>query len=822
MDCFAYRITVSLGALAIGLCTSPALAQQQSTSPTADTTPVETTAQASTAQSNAASASAAAAANGDQSEIIVTGLKRNDKFLNTPVSVQVFSELAITRSGITRPQDFLSLTPNVTFITANHAGEFFVNIRGQASVRQSESAVAVVIDGVQLSTQNEFNGELVDIKQIEVLKGPQSAYYGRNATAGAIIITTKPPTDTFEGQVFASYGNEDSAKINASVGGPIVPGKLRFRAAISETTTDGSYTNIITGEKPQRFRQTTGRLRFDWEVSDRLTADFRLGASKGTGGGIGYNAQIAGTVVGGVPVAGVNTNAVGIPYVADVPGLNNQLKENVALKLDYDVGFATLTSVSSYNVITDDYQAKNFPYADYEDSRNSFGAFAVAFGDRTQKFRIANRAFTQEFRITSVGDTRFKWQAGLYYLYQKRRFITVQGQNGRVQQNPDGTIVPPLSLDANGNLVRTLQGGGVILPNFSINGLDTVNPTDSFDDNKYTYRNIAPFANASFDITDRLTFAAALRYDNERRTIQNVTPNVPNPIAGAATFNLCVLTTGRSPADCHDATTFQQVQPKATLTYKLPGIGSVFASYGKGFKSGGFNPIGTRATLLKAPGADPSRIFVQDTYNKEVSNAYEIGYKTSLFRGHLGFNGAVFQTDLSNAQQYEFYPTAGIQAVSSIDKARIKGFEFDINARPTDWLTLFGGYGYVDAKVLELKAAPEYVGNRTPYTANNNATVGAQVYTPLYEKLDFTARAEMVHTGSIWYDTSNLPGSRRAPVNLVNVRIGVANEKYSLTMWSRNLLDKQYNADAVPLLTIIQAVFPAPRRTFGLEGRVNF
>jgi outer membrane receptor protein involved in Fe transport len=86
-------------------------------------------------------------------DIIVTGLKRDERFINAPVSVQVFTEEAITKAGVTRPQDFLNLTSNVTFIQTNHAGEAFVNIRGQASVRQAESAVAVVIDGVQGSAK---------------------------------------------------------------------------------------------------------------------------------------------------------------------------------------------------------------------------------------------------------------------------------------------------------------------------------------------------------------------------------------------------------------------------------------------------------------------------------------------------------------------------------------------------------------------------------------------------------------------------------------------------------------------------------------------
>ena len=526
--------------------------------------------------------------------IIVKGLKRDEKFIEVPVTVQVFDEAAIENAGIERPQDYLRLTPNVTFLSANHAGEFFVNIRGQASVRQSESAVAVVIDGVQLATQNEFNGELFDLQQIEVLKGPQGALYGRNAAAGAIIITTKAPTDDFEGQGKFSYGNWSSVKATASVGGAIVPGKLRFRAAGAYTDTDGPFTNIVTGEKSFRLSEKLGRLRLDWLASDDLTLDFRIGASEVTGGALAFNPQIAGTTVGGVFVGGIDTNNTDVPFVADVEGRNLQSKFDTSLKADWDLGFATLTSVTAWSQITDNYQGKNLPYADFLDPRNDFGVFAVVFGDRTQKFRIANRAFTQELRLTSSDDARIQWQFGFYFLDADRKFTTEQGLNGRPLLNPDGTIVPPLSLAPDGSLIRTLQGGGIILPTLGIDGIDTVNPTDNYDNNLFGATNYAPFGNVQFNLTDALEVSLALRYDIEKRSIRTLTPDIPNPVTGASTFNLCVLTTGRPADECFEKETFKQLQPKATITYVFGDEGSIFFSYGRSFKSGGFNPIGTR------------------------------------------------------------------------------------------------------------------------------------------------------------------------------------------------------------------------------------
>ena len=756
-------------------------------------------------------------------EIIVTGLKRDSSLAEAPVSVQVFTESTIQQAGIDRPADYLNLVPNVTLIDASgvHAGEAFIAIRGQTSIRQSESAVAVVIDGVQLSTQNEFNGELFDIQQIEVLKGPQGAIYGRNASAGAIIIQTKPPTDEFTGNTTLSYGNWDSYKVNAAVSGALIPEKLRFRAAASLNDTEGPFENIVTGENVARSNEKLGRLRLDWIVNDDITADFRIGASRLTGGAIRANPQIAGTVVGGVPVPAVDTGQTNIPFVADVPGENLQTKFNASLKVDVDLGIGTLTSITAWNEISDNYQAKNFPYSNFSDARNDFGVFATIFGDRTQKFRIDNEAFTQEIRLTSPGDQRVRWQLGFYFLDSDRRFTTEQGLNGRPTVNPDGTLVPPVVLNPDGTLTINLSGGGQILPTIGIDGIDTVNPTDSYDDNSFGATNYAPFGNIQIDITDSLELSAAVRYDIEERSIVSLTPDIPNPVTGAPSFNQCVLL-GIAAADCRDERTFKQAQPKATLTYKFPDSrGSIFASYGRSFKSGGFNPIGTRQNLIDS-GLPPATIFVQDSYDKEVADAYEIGVKTVWADGRVRLNGAAFYTDVENSQQFEFFPSTGAQAVSAIDNVEIFGFEADATIQPTDYLTIFFGGGYIDAEIRELRAAPQFEGNRAPFTYDYNVNAGFQVAKPLDNGLTALARGEYIRTGSVWYDAANLAGTRRDPVDLVNARLGVSGDNWEVSLWSRNLFNERYNADVVPLLSFISVPFKALPRSYGGEVRISF
>src|SRR3546814_9676670 len=131
----------------------------------------------------------------------------------------------------------------------------------------------------------------------DVCSSDLSALYGRNAAAGAIVITTKEPGDTFEGTAMVGYGNFDTKKATASIGGPISD-NLKFIVSGSFRDTDGPFTNITPGEKLQRYRRDLGRARLLWEPTDRLTVDVCVSGSSSTGGGSVSNAQLVGLPLG--------------------------------------------------------------------------------------------------------------------------------------------------------------------------------------------------------------------------------------------------------------------------------------------------------------------------------------------------------------------------------------------------------------------------------------------------------------------------------------------------------------------------------------------
>ena len=165
----------------------------------------------------------------------------------------------------------------MNLVETQNAGTSFVVLRGISQARNSEPSVAVVVDGVLETNPAAFNQELLDIRQIEVLKGPQGALYGRDAIGGAIIIHTREPADHFEGRAAVGVGNGTSEKGLMTLSGPMNSSKtLKYLAAFNVYNTDGFLQNTYLNQKADPARDYTGRARSLWTPSDVFTADLRF------------------------------------------------------------------------------------------------------------------------------------------------------------------------------------------------------------------------------------------------------------------------------------------------------------------------------------------------------------------------------------------------------------------------------------------------------------------------------------------------------------------------------------------------------------------
>jgi len=181
-------------------------------------------------------------------EVVVSARKVDENLQDVPIAMSVFTSSDIEDAGIQRPEDFIALTPNVVMANTVNVGDTLVTIRGLTSTRDAESNFAFVVDGVLQTNPNAFNRELLDIAQIEVLKGPQGALYGRNATSGAILITTKAPSEESESTAVVGMGVNNSTKLQFVNSGKIGE-NVYTRFSVSTRETDGEHTNIFSNSK---------------------------------------------------------------------------------------------------------------------------------------------------------------------------------------------------------------------------------------------------------------------------------------------------------------------------------------------------------------------------------------------------------------------------------------------------------------------------------------------------------------------------------------------------------------------------------------------
>ena len=288
-------------------------------------------------------------------EVVVSARKVDESFQDVPIGMTVFTSSDVEDAGIERPEDFIALTPNVVMANTVNAGDTLVTIRGLTSTRDAESNFALVVDGILETNPNAFNRELLDIAQIEVLKGPQGALYGRNATSGAILITTKEPEEGSSSRVVAGAGNNGSAKLQY-VTNATVADNVKARFSVSTRETDGEHTNIYSGlNNVDFFEDTSIQSRFLVDDGGPTTWDIRAGYSDVSGGTINFNAVFAlpaftsfGTPGDDQFFKDVNTHE--FKYMFNVPPVNEQETTNLSVKMDTELEDGNLlTAIVSYN-----------------------------------------------------------------------------------------------------------------------------------------------------------------------------------------------------------------------------------------------------------------------------------------------------------------------------------------------------------------------------------------------------------------------------------------------------------------------------------------
>lgn len=800
-------------------------------------------------------------------EIVVTARQREEKLVDVPATVQAFTAADIQAAGIERPGDFVALTAGLSQVQTAEVGDLQLSIRGLNTGRDSETNFALVVDGVLQTNPNAFNQELANIQQIEVVKGPQGATFGRNALAGAVIITTRKPTDQFEAEGTIGYGNKDTMKANFYLGGGLGNGVDASLGAFYRKT-NGFFVNSFLGcnDCVDHYEEYGATPRIIFRAGDNGTIDVKAKYSKATSGAINFNAAFALPVfvaITGNPDFFQNVNEHPFRYISNIDPQNEQENKQVSVKGDWKLGVGTLTAWIAYNdqtnfFLTDGTSAAFGLYAStpwcqadiaaqvggplpsptfYAGANSVLPPYSPSRCDGYQYQQRDQKDASAEIRLASPGDQPLRWLGGLYYADIKRHVVVSQGADtgtGFLEQAFVPTSGP--------------------------------NPTDLLYDDDFHSKVSAVFGQLAYDVVPNLEAALALRYDSEKRSVDNNVPTGAGALAQtpgfansptapyinpAYTADPALATTGIPSRD----QTFSELQPKLSFNWKFRDRWAAYASYGYGFRSGGFNSTGSNATIAQFLGAlryvqpdgtvttTPSLTTVginYDDYKKEVSKAAELGVKAELLDRSLSLNLAVFHTKVDNMQIFNFLagPFGLLRVVTNVDEATLKGVEGDLRWKANANVSLFAAVGITNSNIDKYTGRPYTAGNKVPYAPEYTANAGVDFNFPLASSgLSLLARVDASSVGKTWFgpvqnnsvqtEFFSLPGdfskTERDAFTLVNARLGLAGEHWAATLWGRNLGDKQYLAEVIPAPEFGGSfIHSGTGRAYGLDVRYSF
>ncbi len=710
-------------------------------------------------------------AQGALEEVVVTARKRAETLEESPLSVRAFTAGEIESAGIETPRDFVNLTPNVTLVETQNAGNAFINVRGVSQARNSEMSVAVLVDGVLMTNPAQFTQQLVDVEQVEVLRGPQGALYGRNAIGGAITIVTRKPGDELEGRLELGADSGPGYTVRGAVSGPLnESGSLKFRVAGSYVDTDGFIDNKYLNEKADPYQDTSLRGRLLYEPNETFSADLRLSGSQLETQSLYFRID-------------AEADDTRLPVRVNNAGINERDVYSASLKLDWDWEFGTLTSITAYDDLEEILTGDQFNFVPREESVINFFPIGSIirdltgdeFADLSQTQYLEVEAWSQEVRFSSPAEERFRWIVGAYAIATDRYIST-------------------------GNQVD--RGNGVFrvykTPRTSL----FVDPTDpspqlsllADDQDNFAW---AVFGDIAYDFSDALEVSFSLRYDEDERENTTLTQPLYDPTGGIG------ITFGEKRKETWDAW-----QPKLTVRYRFSDDLTGYAGYSRGFRSGGFNQSGVGAAVPE-PG-------VEDLFDEQIADTYEAGIKGVFADGKYTTALSVFYTDFDNAYFFFFDPTTSTQNLGGIPEVEYIGLELEGKAQFSDHLSGYFGLGYTDSEIKKA-ADPADNGNQAPLVTEYTVNLGGEWRYPLslFGGTEAVARVDYQRMGDTWWDPGNI--SVRSEVDLVDLRIGLdAPDDWSITLWAKNVFDEEYNAEFSPgPAPGANFLWPAPPRRWG-------
>jgi outer membrane receptor protein involved in Fe transport len=759
-------------------------------------------------------------------EIIVTAQYREQGLQDVPISIMAVTADVITSTVIQKVEDIQFLVPNLTITETGISTNTFIRGIGSGVNQGFEQSVGTYIDGIYFGRGQQFRAPFLDIERIEVLRGPQSILFGKNSVAGALNITTARPTQEFEGRAMVSKEFEDDETIlELTLSGPLSD-RVRGRLAARTRDSDGYMRNATLNRNEPEREDWTIRGLLEFDVSDNLMATVKVEvgefdvhgrhveivnekpATAGPFTGLMYN-QILGLVFGqDASVFNVTQDEIR----SSNGDFSFNKSDTFSIKLDWTTGDFEIESLTAYN---------KFKYDEFCDCDfTGANVFEAALQEEYSQF-------SQELRLTSPLGGNFDYIAGLYYQTSEHEY-------------GDQIIVP-----ANSILVPAVNGlspgAGDLLAGTEASRLALVD-ADVF----------SVFAQLNWHLSDVHTLQVGGRITNDKRDgsrtlsvfaqgggalpgAQFAAPIVYANAFGITSTNLAQLgptgaffqgKLGSLPVSgSRDVTKFS---PDVKLVWDVNDTSMYYASWSRGFKSGGFDFRANNRNFY----ADMATSF---EYDDEEATNIEFGGKFTLADGAAELNATVFLTDFDNLQISIFDGTLGFN-VGNAASAEIAGLEVDGRWAVSDYVTVSGGFAITDFEFTDFKNGQCYFGQAPDidldgdgifdlcdYTGNSNqmvsdfqANLAINYGYPLTKGLELSALIFMFYTSE--YDASATfdPALVQDSYSKFNLRIGIGppSGDWEVALLARNLTDEkvlQFGGDT-----------PLAGGTFGAKSNYAF
>ena len=655
--------------------------------------------------------------------VVVTAEKKEENVQNIPVSISALTAKNIDDYRLWDNKDLTAIVPNL-YAGNPGDGRNVTSIRGITS-SSYDPTVTTYIDGVSQFTLDTYIPQLFDVERIEVLRGPQGTLYGRNAMGGVINIITKQPTNKTAGFAEISAGNYGEQRYTAGIRIPIIKDKLFFGASFLYEKMNGFYHNEYNNSDFDKQHSFGGNYYLKYLANSNWTLTANL-------------KHMANRNYGSFPLAGSANDAFANPYHLNQNAISELIDNtlNASLSINYIGRHFNFSSQSAYQ---SNYRYYNTPI-DGDFSPADAITIINNYGNKWNNAKI----LTQEFKFTSPASnvSPLKWTAGTYLFYQNtpNKQATHFGKDAALVGSPDS--------------------------NYAI-----INTT------KAKSLGAALYAQGTYSVNKKTDIILGLRYDyqySKEEVLGEYQPDAsPTPI-----FQTQPDTTGHA--------SYSAFSPMLSIAYHPLRNVNLFASYTRGYRTGGLTQLG----------ADPTQPPLY-AYKPEYSNNYELGIKNTLLENRLRANVSFFYTTVSDAQVPTLVLPSAITITKNAGSMTSKGLDAELAS------TLFKGFeasynfGYTDAQYTTLNlsengTAVDLKGNKQIFTPDITSMLALQYRLGLNksESVKLIIRGEWIYLGKQYFDLAN--SISQSSYSLFNTRLGVSTKHFELYFWGRNLGDKKY------------------------------